>query len=517
MNMKLSHRGSVVGLVVGVVLVALLGALVGAPGAWAWPDGNTPPDKTLTGAATGLNAPMGVAFDASGRMYVTNYGGDSVTVYSADWATGDTAPVKTLAGDATGLNEPGGVAFDASGRMYVPNEGDSVTVYSADWADGDTAPDKTLTGDATGLKAPEGVAFDASGTMYVTNYWGDSVTVYAADWADGDTAPVKTLTGDATGLNAPGGVAFDASGRMYVTNIGGDSVTVYSEWDDSVLTPTFNTPVSTADGFTVNVTNYDPAWTWPAPTATAGSATAGTPAGSTLPITVTGLSPGGSSTVTVTTTRPGYDEGTADVAGSASATAVPGPARSVGGVAGNGRAIVSWTAPASTGGSAVTGYRIQRRAGSGSWATVVGNTGSVARSRMVTGLSNGTSYTFRVAAINSAGVGAFSSASSAVKPVGKPGKPGEPKVKAEKHGKARIHWDASASHGGKVTYMIQKAVKKNGKWRKVASTTRHKWNGKVPGATKAAKKGRALWFRIVPANSAGTGPKSKHTKAWMKK
>ena len=43
--------------------------------------GNTAPVKTLAGAATGLNGPYSLAFDAGGRMHVANYGNSTVTVY----------------------------------------------------------------------------------------------------------------------------------------------------------------------------------------------------------------------------------------------------------------------------------------------------------------------------------------------------------------------------------------------------------------------------------------------------
>ncbi|MDZ7578139.1 MAG: InlB B-repeat-containing protein, partial [Candidatus Nanopelagicales bacterium] len=81
---------------------------------------------------------------------------------------------------------------------------------------------------------------------------------------------------------------------------------------EAALSPVFDAPVSTGDGFTVNVTNYDGAFTWGA-TATGGGVSID---GSGL-VTVTGLDPGAGSTVTVTTTRTGYATGSADVAGEA--------------------------------------------------------------------------------------------------------------------------------------------------------------------------------------------------------
>ena len=77
--------------------------------------------------------------------------------------------------------------------------------------------------------------------------------------------------------------------------------------------------------------------------------------------------------------------------------------------AGNAQAAVTFTAPASNGGSAITVYTVTASPGA--------ITGTGARSPVtVTGLTNGTSYTFTVTATNSAGTGAASAASNSVTP-----------------------------------------------------------------------------------------------------
>jgi hypothetical protein len=76
-------------------------------------------------------------------------------------------------------------------------------------------------------------------------------------------------------------------------------------------------------------------------------------------------------------------------------------------------ATVGWTAPASDGGSAITGYRITPFAGATAQTPV--DVGAVTSTR-VDGLTNGTSYTFTVKAINAVGTGAASGATAAVTP-----------------------------------------------------------------------------------------------------
>jgi len=85
--------------------------------------------------------------------------------------------------------------------------------------------------------------------------------------------------------------------------------------------------------------------------------------------------------------------------------------------AGDSQASVSWTAPADNGGYSITDYIVQYSSNGGtSWATFSDGT-STATNATVTGLANGTAYIFRVAAINSAGTGPYSSATSSVTPV----------------------------------------------------------------------------------------------------
>ena len=80
----------------------------------------------------------------------------------------------------------------------------------------------------------------------------------------------------------------------------------------------------------------------------------------------------------------------------------------------------SWTAPAN-GGSAITGYRITPYVGTA--AQAVRTAAASATTLNVTALTNGTAYTFRVAAVNAIGTGALSTASAAVTPAAVPATP----------------------------------------------------------------------------------------------
>ena len=75
--------------------------------------------------------------------------------------------------------------------------------------------------------------------------------------------------------------------------------------------------------------------------------------------------------------------------------------------AGNGqtRMDLSWSAPSSDGGAAITGYRIEVSENGSTWTDLVANTGNAATSYSHTGLRAGSTRHYRVSAINSAGTG----------------------------------------------------------------------------------------------------------------
>lgn len=196
---------------------------------------------TPTTIATGLSHPAGMAFDATGNLYVSNTSGNTISRIT---------PAGSVSTFASGLGEPESLVFDSTGNLYVAeaaaNRISKIT------------PGGTVSTFATaGLNGPVGLAMDASGTLFAANQFGGSVVEFSASGvpttvianlvtpadlrfdADGHlyvsvangfgstagTVLKHTLGGATTtilsGLNNPANMAFDSLGNFYVADLGG--------------------------------------------------------------------------------------------------------------------------------------------------------------------------------------------------------------------------------------------------------------------------------------------------------
>ncbi len=121
---------------------------------------------------------------------------------------------------------------------------------------------------------------------------------------------------------------------------------------------------------------------------------------------------------------------------------------------------VSWTAPTSDGGSAVTGYKV-RHCDNGTgcdaaseWTTKNVSGGSTTTTT-VSGLTNGTTYQVQVSATNRSGTGAWSASTSDSPAPQKPDQPAAPTLTV-KNLSLGVSWTAPASNGANITdYDVQ--------------------------------------------------------------
>ncbi len=168
---------------------------------------------------------------------------------------------------------------------------------------------------------------------------------------------------------------------------------------------------------------------------------------------------------------------------------VPGAPTAVSAVPGDGQATVSWTAPASNGGSAITGYTVTSSPGN----FTAPATGT---SAIVSGLTDGTAYSFTVTATNSVGTGAASVASTPVTPATVPGAPtGVSATPGD--GQAAVSWVAPASNGGSA---ITSYTVTSSPGNKTATTA-----GATSAAVMGLTNGTAYTFTVTATNGIGTG------------
>ena len=149
----------------------------------------------------------------------------------------------------------------------------------------------------------------------------DTFTVqYKSGGGSWITFPAETITA----LSATIGNL--TNGTTYTFRVAANNIAGISSYSNEVqvtplglaLVPSFDTSTATADGFTFNVTNYNANYSWSGQiTAGSGTVTIGTPNGLILPITVSGMGSGATSSIRISTTRSTYDTGTATTAGTA--------------------------------------------------------------------------------------------------------------------------------------------------------------------------------------------------------
>ena len=134
--------------------------------------------------------------------------------------------------------------------------------------------------------------------------------------------------------------------------------------------------------------------------------------GSTSPIAVSGLTDGTAYTFTVVATNSVGNSVASTASNSVTpvhSATVPGAPTAVTALAGNASAAVRFTAPTSNGGAPITSYTVTSTPGG---IAATGTSSPIT----ITGLTNGTSYTFTVKASNSVGSSVASAASTAVIP-----------------------------------------------------------------------------------------------------
>lgn len=253
--------------------------------------------------------PSGIDIDAKGNV-VVSLGTANKIVRIAQDGSQEKFDVGT---------DPTDLEVAPNGDIYVVNRvSKNISVI------GLTGNIRTIELDAYNLT---GIAIDKAGYVYVVDDGGSRVSRIGLDDS------VITTWAQAGGQSHK--VAVGPDGTVYTANLSGNSVTkivpapVTPSAEDTTpaelkaaLVPTFDAVTRTANGFSVAITNYDPEWTYEVVASSIGSAELASDG----LITVSGLFGGIEEMITVTTTRVGYESGSAMVSGQALDAAPAEPA-----------------------------------------------------------------------------------------------------------------------------------------------------------------------------------------------
>ena len=343
-------------------------------------------DGNVSATGNGESSSSGHAIYASGT-------GTSVTVNGNISAANNGIGV-LASGTGTSVTVNGNISAANNGTgVLATGTGTTVTV------NGTISADANYIRVGSTAKTPAEVTNPTTKPGYLT-YTDGFTTVWV--YAGAPVAPV--ITGDAT-LTLTEGYAATSTGAFTVTG---------------------------APALTVALTSAYPEITWNGVTGTINIAPGLTAAGSPYAVTLTASNGIAAMDATHTFTL------------TVQAPTVPDAPTGVSAVAGNAQATVTFTAPASDGGSPITGYTVTSSPG--------GNTATGAGSPItVTGLSNGTVYTFTVIATNAIGNSAPSAPSNPEIPfapaVTVPGAPTGVSAVAG-NGQATVAFTPPASDGG---------------------------------------------------------------------
>ncbi len=347
-------------------------------------------------------------------------GGATITGYTATsnpgsiTGTGVSSPITV-----TGLTN--GVAY-----TFTVVATNSVGNSSASSASNSVTP-ATTPGAPTAFSATAGNAQSALSWNAPASNGGASITDYVVEYKLTSEPTTWSIFSDGTSNLTTATVTGLTNGSSYDFRVSA----VNSVGQGTASSAVSATPLTVPDAPTIGTAtggNTQATVTFSAPASNGGSAITGytvtsspgsiTGTGSASPITVTGLTNGTAYTFTVTATNVAGTSSSSSASNSVTPATVPGAPTNLASTVSSSSIGLSWSAPASNGGASITDYVIEYQLTTGGTWSVFSDGTSTNTTTTVTGLSNNTSYDFRVSAVNAAGQSAASGTTTAT--------PGEP-------------------------------------------------------------------------------------------
>jgi fibronectin type 3 domain-containing protein len=198
--------------------------------------------------------------------------------------------------------------------------------------------------------------------------------------------------------------------------------------------------------------------------------------------------------------------------GSGTASAPTAP-QSLAATAGSGSVTLSWSAPVSDGGAAISGYAVYRGTSSGGESATPVATNVQGTSLTDTGLTNGTTYYYQVAAVNAAGTSLQSSQAFATPQLVQATVPAAPKglVAVGGSNSASLSWTAPTSTGGSpiTGYNVYRGTSAGGE----SGTALATGLGGTSFTDTGLTNGSTYYYKVAAVNAVGTSPSSTEASA----
>jgi hypothetical protein len=239
-----------------------------------------------------------------------------------------------------------------------------------------------------------------------------------------------------------------------------------------------------------------------------GTAVVRTVEAATTAATVTGLRNGTSYSFAVSARNAAGLGAASGRSGTVTPSTVPGVPDIGEATPGNASGSVGWTMATDTGGSALTGYVVRAYPGTATKPTVTLELPASATRATVSGLVNGTGYTFTVAAVNANGAGAESARSARVTPAAAAAIPGAPAIGTATpgNGTATVNWTAPSEPG--TSPVLGYAISAAGPAGTPAVRTVLAGWWATTATVSGLTNGVPYTFTVTALNMAGTGARS---------